>query len=175
MADGRWPPLSHLMVSDVKEWAGKIRGKNNLIPQSRMEKFLFSFLNICRSEINPTVIVWVFYCLESLYSTKTGENKAALLRRIAEVLKPNEKQYAMLRKKLNDMYDVRSSLVHGGFDIIHPMHNERLDPRIDKIMDSIHENACFGVQIIIATTQLMIQNNWLELNFKETLDPISSA
>ena len=164
-----WPKINNIDIDIVIDWMNKVRGTLRMISKSRSEKALFAVLHICRMEPSPSSIIWIFYALESLFDTKTGENFRALVGRISLLLSPDQEQTKSMKKKLRELYDLRSSFVHGGLEVIHPMHNELFDKRVDELFGRLIDTTDFGFQIIIASIQSIISRKWIEPDFGETL------
>ena len=77
------------------------------------------------------VVIWLFYAFESMLQTRVGEDFSAIVNRIGLLLNADEEQARLIRRKMRALYDVRSAIVHGGFEVIHPMHDGSLDKRAD--------------------------------------------
>jgi len=71
------------------------------------------------------------------------------------------------------MYDYRSSFVHGGLQVIHPMHNEQIDNRIDDQYSKIVELSLYGTRLLLASLQRYIEENWSEVRYKTTIEPVN--
>jgi hypothetical protein len=124
---------------------------------------------MAKADISPMSIIWIFYALEALFDTKVGENFRALLSRAQILLNLETEELGIFRKKLRALYDLRSALVHGGMDVIHPMHNESLDDSVDESIVTLMNVTDFGFQIVLASIQQVIKNGWREPNFTEVL------
>lgn len=160
-----WPSLSEIDVSTIEKWYSLVRKDISQIPQSPLERALFSTLHVCRSDGRPEDIIWIFHALESLLQTRVGENFSALVERLTLVLSPDAKQESVMRKKLREMYNHRSSFVHGGLAIIHPMHNEVIDPRAGDAYSSTVELSIYGIKLLLACFQSFAKNGWLNVKF----------
>lgn len=165
-----WPSLSEIKVSTIETWYSLVRKNISQIPQSPLERALFSTLHVCRSDGRPEDIIWIFHALESLLQTRVGENFSALVERLTLILSPDAKQESVMRKKLREMYNHRSSFVHGGLDIIHPMHNEVIDPRAGDAYSSTVELSEYGIKLLLACFQHFAKNGWLNVNFRVAME-----
>ena len=168
-ADGNWPRTAILPLPTVMKWYRSVRTSAKLVPRNRMERVLFAVLHLAKSEISPSSVVWVFYALETLFDTKAGENFRSLISRIVLLLQPEAGELVRLRKKLRELYDIRSSFVHGGMDVVHPMHDEILDRDVDAIHSRIMDAVDFGTQLIVASIQEVIRRGWPQPSFHEIL------
>lgn len=167
--EAEWPHVEVLDVDAVLNWFDRVRTGFGLLPRSSVERALFAMLNIAAGELSPTTVVWIFYALESLLDTRPGENCSAIERRVSMLLNINEKQRAILRKGLRALYDYRSSVVHGGLKMIHPLHNEQLDPSIDDEYGRMMDVADFGFTILLACIQELVRKKCVSLSFVERM------
>ncbi len=169
--EGNWPAPIHIPFETVWTWFVQVRDHHRLLPSNRTERAIFAMLHLCQSmSTSPESIVWIFYALESLLDTKTGENRAYLLKRAALILKPTETQLKAMKEQLRKLYDMRSAFVHGGLEVVHPVKNEFLDKRIDAQYEKLMVASDFGVRLLICLIQHMIMQSKLELNFSEVLE-----
>jgi len=166
---GIWPRLKSIPLSDVVSWYERVRPTVRMSPATRMEKVIFAILHLSDGNVSPVTIVWIFYALETLFDTSPGENLRIIIRRISLLLSPNQKEAAYLRKQMRELYNIRSAFVHGGLDVIHPLHNELLDKSVDAMWSKLMEAADFGFHILVASVQEAVRRGWEEIAFKETL------
>lgn len=167
--DGHWPPIEALHLPDVAEWYFAIRSGLRQVPQSDFEKVFFAMLHVAAADLSPTSVIWLYYALETLLGTKPGENRAAIERRATLLLRPTADQRAEMKKALNRLYDYRSSLVHGGLQIIHPIHCEALDRAVDAEYDRLMDLYEVGFSLLLAIVQSVIKRGWTSLNFCEQI------
>jgi hypothetical protein len=172
-AKDQWPPVHAIDLKVVAAWFYGVRRGFAQVPESSVERAMFAILHMCRSGGRPEDIIWLFYAFESLFQTRAGENFSALLERLELVLQPNSEQDKQLRKQLRAMYDFRSSFVHGGFNVIHPMHHEGMDKRVDDSYGRIIDLSEYGLKILLACLQRYVQEGWREVRYRTTVEPIS--
>jgi hypothetical protein len=96
-----------------------------------------------------------------------------MIYRIITLLELDEKQSKILRSKLRTLYDIRSAIVHGGFEVSHPMHNEVLDRRIDENYERISGAAEYAITTLIAAIQNTIGRGWKFPSFVEKLHGVA--
>lgn len=167
---GKWPAPQMVSLDAVLAWHAVVRSGVAQVPQSRMEKVLFALLHTSNADnVSPTTVIWLFYALETLFDTKPGENFRTLLSRIALLLSPDPAQSKLLHTELRKLYDLRSAFVHGGLEVIHVLHNEGLDSRVDlnygRVMDACH----FGFRVLLTAIQAVVRNGWREPTFAEAV------
>lgn len=168
--EGKWPTVNFIDFDKTFVWFFKVRGKFSLVPKNKMERVLFSVLHICRGELSPATIVWIFNALETLYDTKPGENFRILIERISLLLSASKDEKANLKKSMRKLYDIRSAFVHGGLDIIHPLHDEAIDKNVDDAYYRLLEAAEFGFQVLLASLQEIIVRGWVAPKFNEVIE-----
>lgn len=169
-SESDWPGLYDLPLRRVVSWFDAVRSGVAQLPHNPSERALFALLHIAKLDINPMIVIWIFYAFESLLQTKVGENFSSLVMRLAALLKLDDKQLRTLKSKLRGLYDIRSGIVHGGFEVAHPMHNEVLDKRVDQNYSRIAEAAEFSMMVLIAAIQATISCGWKYPVFSEMLD-----
>src|SRR5262249_21389384 len=69
-----WPHINNIDIFDVRDWYLSSRRLLSMTPKGRMEKVLFALLHISRTHTSEMTVIFIFYALESLFDTKTGEN-----------------------------------------------------------------------------------------------------
>jgi hypothetical protein len=168
---GQWPPLRRLPLEKVMSWYRRVRAGFGQVPTNPVERALFAMLHVCRSQGRPEDIIWLFYAFESLFQTKVGENYAALVDRIRLVLQPDSTQEKALRKQLRAMYEYRSAFVHGGLAVIHPMHHEVMDIRVDESYRTTVSLSEDGMRLLLACLQRYIGEDWRAVRYSTILEP----
>lgn len=167
--DNKFPKNDEIPLEIVVNWYNKINLGIKQKAVDSIEKVLFSLLHICRDGEDVTTVVWVFHALEALFGKKVGESFTNLVDRISSLLQVNPNEKNNLKKKLRYLYNLRSSLVHGGYAIYHPLRNEIFDEAINNQRTDMYENIAFGVSIIIASLQQLIKNNWYGINIEQKI------
>ena len=167
----QWPTLQYIDPRTVSVWFNRVRTGFSQVPDTPVERALFAMLHVCRSSGRPEDIVWLFYAFESLFQTRVGENYSALLERVCLLLQPDRVQEKLLRKNMRAMYDFRSAFVHGGLPIIHPMHNEVMDKRVDKQYGKTVELSQYGTKLLLGCLQRYIHEGWRDVRYKTTVEP----
>jgi hypothetical protein len=167
--DSGWPISRVLELDRVISWFGTIREGVSQLPQNPMEKVLFALLHISKIDTSPLIVIWLFYAFESLLQTRVGENFSTIVRRLCLLLEADKQQSDLLRKKIRILYDIRSSIVHGGLEVTHPMNNEILDRRVESSFEKLLEATNFGYAVLLASIQKMIERSWRFPHFEEML------
>lgn len=158
-----------LDLASVITWYDRVRVGVNQIPNTPIERALFALFHLARLDGDVVSVIWLFYALESLLQTKVGENFASIVRRSALLLELSTSQTSAIKKRLRELYDLRSAIVHGGFEVIHPLNDEMLDGRVEKTFSSVLKTIDFGFCLLVSVLQKMVTKGWFQLHFDEVV------
>jgi hypothetical protein len=154
-----------IQVPQVKAWFDNLNIGLQMKSEHSIERSLFSLLHICRMDADISMVSWIFHALEAIYGTKAGRGFNDIKEKAVFLLSvPVNKQKA-LSKKLRELNDLRSSFIHGGYKVAHPLDFETED----RIFDLTN----FGVALIICSIQQLISKNWIELTVTEVYGGIT--
>ena len=168
------PYAKEIDINTVLTWFDGLGLGVNQVADSQIEKALFSMLNYCKTDPNPTSVVWIFHALESLYGTRVGEGFTNLVSRISLLLELDVNEQKSMKKNLRTLYDHRSSLIHGGYKVHHPMEYEQVDSKINELRSHNYKLLQFGFNLVLASIQTLIKNGWYGVNISEKLVGIES-
>lgn len=168
-----WPKVRTLTLGQTIHWFESVRSGVAQIPKNPMEKTLFALLHIAKLDMNPMAVIWLFYAFESLFQTRVGENFSSLVQRIILLLELNDNERKILRRELRSLYSIRSAIVHGGFEVAHPMHDEVLDRSVDETYQKISDATDYGLTVLIAAIQNTILRGWRYPNFADSISGTS--
>lgn len=167
-----WLIPQRIDVDIVAKWIRKTCRPDNLVPESSSAKALYALLRISKTEMDAAALIWVFYALESLFQCRSGENFSALNRRISDFLEIRSRDASNLKKRLRKIYDLRSSLVHGGASLAHPMEDDALDKRAFEEIWQFQEAIDFGGSLVIVCLQKLISLGMCRIEFNESINYI---
>lgn len=154
--EGEGPVARIIKADEVIDWFRKVNPAVTQKAENSTQRAIYALYQICRSEGDISIILWLFNALESLLGTRVGENFSGLTRRAAILLELDEKEKRLLSKKLRELYDLRSAFVHGGYEVTHPLHSESIDPRLDDDYLRIIRLSSYGFGVLGALLQSMI-------------------
>lgn len=166
---GGWPSLRRIPLHKVLHWFSALQIGVKQKADTGTERAIFVLYHLCKLDGGIESIIWIFHGLEALFGTRIGENISGLVRRISSLLGCDAKQKANLNKRLRELYDLRSSFVHGNYGIHHPMSSEVVDRRLDDDVTKIYLAGDFGFAILVASLQAMIDADIAELTYEERL------
>ena len=92
-----------LPLEQILGWYRSVRNTTLQIPSNPMERVLYALLHMSKLEASPAAVIWLFYALESLLQTRSGENFNSLVGRLCLLLNANDKNAAILRKKIRSL------------------------------------------------------------------------
>jgi hypothetical protein len=166
-----WPSIERLDLALTWDWIMSVTPEFHQVAHNEMERALFALLHVCSSSMpDPSSVIWTSHALENLYQTPTQGIVETLKRRIFMVLGTPVTHIKSAKKDIDKFYGLRSSFVHGRFDICHPASNDRLDEEFGSYIDEVTETHEIGVTLVIATLQKLVKNRWVRLTFNESVD-----
>lgn len=166
---GRWPSLQVLPLRQVALWYSSLQLGTRQSAETSVEKLLFAMLHLSKRDDYAEAVIWIFYALETLVETRVGESVSTLVRRVSLLLGLDEKQKIALNKQLRKLYDLRSSIVHGGYRVTHPIAQEVVDRSVGDERSRAIDLFQFGFTIVVACLQALIARGWTHLSFQETM------
>lgn len=173
---GHLPKVMMIEPAEVASWMKAVNPSVTQRADSGTQRALFAIYHMCHSDGHIDFVVWLFTALESLLSTKVGENFSGMVRRASMVLGLDHADRKRLSSRLRKLYDLRSSFVHGGYAVAHPLHYETIDRRLDSDYMEILELSTYGFAVLAAILQAMIVGKRASLVFEERIvDGLSSA
>jgi hypothetical protein len=164
-----WLPYFDLDYEQTHRWYRSCIQPGAMIPRNPSSKALFSLFYLSSSEISPAASAFVFNALESLFDCKPGENFRSLVNRISSLLQLDESQSKSLRSALRKVYDQRSSFVHGGMKIVHPLRDDGLDDSINEDYWSDAFSFEIGAAILVCCLRELVRRSWSSPVFTETI------
>jgi hypothetical protein len=164
-----WPPVAFLPLEDVFTWYRSVRPSALQIPSNPMERVLFALFHLCKIDMSPIEVVWLFYAFESLLQTRVGESFSLVVKRLCLLLEADQKRSGIIRKKMRELYDIRSAIVHGGYEVTHPMHDAGLDERVTQTFVRETRAMDYGYALLVAAVQKTITNGWSYPRFSEVI------
>jgi hypothetical protein len=173
--DGRSPAAKVLDIDYTIDWFAHVNPRVTQKAENSTQRALYATYQLCRSNGQIDFVLWLFNALESLLSTRVGENFSGLVRRTSLLLQLNEKNASHLQKTLRRLYDLRSSFVHGGYEVPHPMHREPIDARLEDDYMNMLRLGTDGFAILGALFQALIEKQIPMVAFEERVVKVRNA
>lgn len=172
-AENGWPAITSHPVDSVARWFYGLDVGTQQIAESRIAKALFSVLHLCQLDgTEPTVVIWLAQCLESLFAVPTSLAFNFLVSR-SEALLGKAPKPKWFRSEWRRFFDARNAFAHGGSEVLHPMTDESIDPRVKDFFWKWVEPADFAASVVVAALQCYAVNQWRDLAWGETIEPLS--
>jgi hypothetical protein len=156
-------------IGKVITWYESVRPTVGQLPASATERTMFALLHLAKLDSEMLSVVWLFYALESLLQTKVGENFGSIVRRLTLLLRLTSNEIPTMKKQMRVLCDLRSAIVHGGFEAIHPMKDETIDKRVNNVFGRLLTATGYGLVVLVAAIQKMAEENWPQLRFDEII------
>jgi hypothetical protein len=171
------PKLKIMPFAGVAGWLVSVRPDLKQIPRNPAEKTVFALLHMAQGDVSVNTVVWMFYALEAILSTRPGENFRMIVTRLSQLLSLSEKEKKHISRELRKAYDLRSSFVHGGMNVTHPLHNDTLDPAVYDNYSDLTRAVAIGTILLLRIFQMTAQQGWKYPAFTETVtgEPIVTA
>ena len=163
----KWPTYKNMRFIDVWNWFQKNNFSFQRHSKSNIERALNAFSYLFKDSIGDTVfdLFWSLVGIETLYcSGKEGLSEQIFNK--TQVFLGEIKDY---KKRLKQMYDFRSRLVHGDMDIP-PNHYKLEDEDNDQFQQNLYDSTILAVAILTATLQKMVEGDRNNLSFKYILE-----
>jgi hypothetical protein len=172
----KWPLISVIPLTNVWSWLQKVDHLTSSNAETSVQKSLYALLHCCIIPFKPysdlIELIWFAHAMEALYDTPGDAILKTLRDRVFLLLGEPIENGKKIRKLLNQFYDLRSSFVHGDYEILKPSWLS-LGASIVAYDQEGGNKAKFLVSsILIATLQKMIINNWSGLLFHELFSGI---
>lgn len=162
----KWPSYVEIKFIDAWNWylqnSFSIQGQG----KSKAERAINAFTYLFKDYLGNTEsdLFWSLIGIEALYCMGTeGLSEQIYIK--SQIVLGEITDY---KKRLKQMYDFRSRLVHGDLDIP-PKHFDSEDVEYNNFHQKLIDSAILAVAILTATLQRMIIDNKKELEFKYTL------
>jgi hypothetical protein len=160
-----WPAFQDLTILQVRDWMIQVGFLHGHVATKRATRALLSLLNQARCTDNFSSLLWSAVIIETLFDTRREAVMETLRERIFAVLGVPSQNEKRVKKAISEFYAIRSRIVHGSFDVVHPRPNERIDERVDEHWKTTFDAPKVAQAIAIATIQLLIANNWQDIQF----------
>jgi hypothetical protein len=172
---GLKPSARLLSPETAAQWFSAVNPRVTQKAENGTQRALFALYHLCKNDGHIDFVMWLFNALESLLSTRVGENFSGLVRRAALVLELSAAETAAMSKRLRKLYDLRSAFVHGGYDVAHPIHSEPIDERLNEHYGNVLQLSKYGFFLLASLLQRMTEKNLTMLVFEEKLAAVGNT
>lgn len=168
-----WPQLQSLDIQSVWSWAENHRDMLEGFDGTAMGRALCAFSRLFEHKTadEPMQLLWALIGLEALYSKGTAD----ILQQVREKSQALLGRQQDFKKRINDMYKVRSSFVHGTLDFPGLYLFRDADEAVGEYDTNLNSAIPVAVAVLIATIQEVIRRNWSGLDFQYTVGDVSPS
>lgn len=164
-----WPQLESLDLLQVWNWAieNKLLGTVGITSLGRAFNAFSYFFNEPISDEAP-LLFWALVGIEALYVSTSVKVMEQVRERTQLVLGP----ITEYKKKLSQMYAIRSSFIHGALPFPGRFFTHDAMPDYEQYMTKVTGATVLAQAILTASLQKMVINGWSQLRFVTILDAI---
>ena len=161
-----WPPVGNLAIAKVWKWMFPLPGFSCGVSEDRLGRALNAFTYALVTPVEATTILWCVTALEALLCRGERGKQEQLIERVGALFGMPDG----VRKRIRQLYDLRSRLVHGDADLPSALREGGGHPR-----EVQYDQAAWGAQelaeaLLLAVFQYMTKHRTRELNFKVSVD-----
>lgn len=154
-----WPKIKNLSLKDTVSWFHKFKIHTDSLSKNDLHRAMNAFSNLFGDikQKSSGDLFWIMLGIESLL-VSGNQNITSQFKEKSILILGKPKEYG---RKLSKLYEYRSKLVHGSYDIF-PSHFEGFDELERKYSDYLD----FAVSILIALIRELIEKQKCYFEFE---------
>jgi hypothetical protein len=164
-----WPKFDGLTIAQAWDWGLQQKGLLEGFSEDATSRALNAFTHILSIKDEPLILFWAIVGIEALY-VRGRDPKMEQIRERTQVLLGEQISF---KKKISEMYNFRSSLIHGDLNFSGPYLLHDATPEIEKYDKALIESTDLAVAVLTATLQQLISKNWKGLSFSYLVGDIN--
>lgn len=153
--EGMQPPIGSIPLEQCFKWLAPLEQRFVSVARSRRERVAVSLLQLAGMECSPQSAIWIWYSLETLFSTAPGSVFNQVRDQLCRVMGANHSQATMLENSLRPLYRLRSEFTHGKLPIIHPHSVDPIGEEWGGEMDRYADAHNAGIRALLACAQAL--------------------
>ncbi|MDT5122929.1 MAG: hypothetical protein QOC96_2411 [Acidobacteriota bacterium] len=163
-----WPKLQKLKIAQSWKWALQRKGFLDGFSEDATSRALNSFTHLLKLYNGPIALFWAIMGIEALY-VRGREPKMEQVRERTQVLLGEQTSF---KKKISEMYNFRSSFIHGGQDFpgLRQLHDATAE--VESHASALNESTDLAIALLTATLQVLISRDWQGLRFSYKVEDI---
>lgn len=163
----KWIKYYSLNISDIYKWFDENNFSFKRHSASSIERALNAFTHLFGGRSSGLIfdLLWSLVGIESLYCSGKEGLSEQIFNKTQIYLGP----MTDFKKRIKQMYDFRSRLVHGDMNIP-PYYYNNTDSEHDLYSDKLYDSSVLAVSILTITLQKMIVENKNKLIFKTIVE-----
>lgn len=160
-----WPKFHKLKIARSWKWALQRKGFLEGFSDDPTSRALSAFTHLFKLNDGPITLFWAIMGIEALY-VRGREPKMEQVRERTQVLLGEQTSF---KKKISEMYNFRSSFIHGDLDFpgLHLLHDAT--PKVESHDTALNEATSLAIAVLAATLQVLISRDWKGLRFSYTV------
>ncbi len=161
--DEQWPEKINIEIIQVWEY---VLNKTNLLEKfssTRIERAICSFTHLFSKNYHEDIPISLFWALSGLEALFV-EGEVGITQQLNDKIQVFLGELIDNKKRLKNLYNFRSSLIHGVLSI--PMKDAIIDD--EKHLDDLYKMNTFAATILVTSLQKIIQTGLTELKFVYT-------
>jgi len=164
----KWPNYMNLKIIDVWNWFNENDFSSQRFSKSKTEIALNAFSKLFGSDLSNISIdlIWSLIGIEALYCS----GKEGLSEQIFKKTQVFLGEILDFKKRLKQMYDFRSRLIHGDLNIPPNHYYDDGDEENVKFEEDLYGSTILAVAVLTATLQKMVHEKRNCLNFKYVIE-----
>ncbi len=162
----KWFEFQDMSIKNVLDWVDRNKISFQRISSNSTEIAINSFTQLFHEWKDSIVfdLFWALIGIEALYCT----GKEALAKQIFEKTQVVLGEMSTFKKKLKEMYNFRSKLIHGSLNIA-PVGYYTVDKEEEKIEEDAFESSCLAIAILTGSLQKLIIMDSSKFEFEHKL------
>jgi hypothetical protein len=164
-----WPKSQRLEIAQAWKWALQQKGFLEGFSDDATSRALNAFTQMLNLKDEPLILFWAIMGIEALY-VRGRDPKMEQIRERTQVLLGEQTSF---KKKISEMYNFRSSLIHGDLNFSGLYQLYDATPEIEKYDRALLESTDLAVAVLTVTLQQLISRNWKGLRFTYMVEDIN--
>lgn len=161
-----WPPVASLDFDSVRNWLLSHLTEDSWHAESRCGRALAAFTHLLKGDMSDEAkVMWYSAALEALYCDSNEGVKRQLFEKSQALLG----EITQHKKTIRAIYDVRSSLFHGGASFPFGHSTDYWSDEPSPYSKNLGSTIAIMARMLVATFQKMVQLNKHDLEFRYIL------
>lgn len=154
-----WPIIKNVKLIDTINWFYKFNIHPNNRSENNLHRAINGFSNLFGSlrEKRSADLFWVMLAIESLL-VESNQNVTSQFKEKSKIILGEPKEY---KRKLTKLYEYRSKLIHGKFNIYPKFYSDYKNVKVE-----YNDYLMFAVSILIALIRELIEKQKAEFEFE---------
>jgi hypothetical protein len=165
-----WPRIRRLPIRQVVEWLEALNGWSDGIGRGHVGRAVAALSHALSRSIGhntPLRLMWGMVGLEALYC----RGKEGLKSQVSERAQLLLGALSSHKKRIGQLYDYRSSFLHGSLDIPFAQREREDDEDVMQFLWQSDDESSLAVIALLASIQELIARGWHDIEFRTSIVP----